>query len=164
MGTYRLTAHSFMVIRLFVDLILFTPGTLLNIYVLLTPVILEHWTGLSAAGWLLLLIFGMDSQLIWFCRERLLGGALYCKMCSIVYALDLYSCVYMFEVITVKKPYSITGHLVCKSKVQLSLIKNPCDMHVRNILSNVAISQAIHIPSVNIHHAGRYQHSVINCK
>ena len=28
------------------------------------PVILEHWTDLSAAGWLLLLIFGMGSQLI----------------------------------------------------------------------------------------------------
>ena len=25
------------------------------------------------------------------------------KMCSVVYALDLYNCVYMYEVITVKK-------------------------------------------------------------
>ena len=50
MGTYRLTAHSFMAIRLFVSLIIFTPGTLLNIYVLLIPVILEHWTDLSAAA------------------------------------------------------------------------------------------------------------------
>ena len=33
-------------------------------YVLLIPVILEHWTDLSTAGWLLLLIFGMGSQLI----------------------------------------------------------------------------------------------------
>ena len=41
-----------------------TPGTLLNIYVLLIPVILEHWTDISATGWLLLLIFGMGSQLI----------------------------------------------------------------------------------------------------
>ena len=64
MGTYRLIAHSFVAIRLFVGLIVFTPGTLLNIYVLLIPVILEHWTDLSAAGWLLLLIFGMGSQLI----------------------------------------------------------------------------------------------------
>ena len=36
----------------------------LNIYVLLTLIISEHWTDLSAAGWLLLLIFGMGSQLI----------------------------------------------------------------------------------------------------
>ena len=89
---------------LFVGLIVFTPTrTLLNIYVLLIPIILEHWTDLSAAGWLLLLIFGMGSQLIWFYRERLVGGALYWKMCSVVYALDLYSCMYMYEVITVKK-------------------------------------------------------------
>ena len=52
MGTYRLIAHSFVAIRLFVGLIVFTPGTLLNIYVLLIPVILEHWTDLSAAGYL----------------------------------------------------------------------------------------------------------------
>ena len=77
MRTYRLTAHSFVAIRLFVGLIIFTPGTLLNIYVLLIPVILEQWTDLSAAGWLLLLIFGMGSRLISFCRERLVGGALY---------------------------------------------------------------------------------------
>ena len=64
MGTYRLIAHSFVAIRLFVGLIVFTPGTLLNIYVLLIPVILEHWTDLSTASWLLLLIFGMGSQLI----------------------------------------------------------------------------------------------------
>ena len=64
MGTYRLIAHSFVAIRLFVGLIVFTLGTLLNIYVLLIPVLLEHWTDLSTAGWLLLLIFGMGSQLI----------------------------------------------------------------------------------------------------
>ena len=63
-GEGRGNAHSFMVIRLFVGLIVFTPGTQLNIYVLSIPVILEHWTDLSAAGWLLLLIFGMGSQLI----------------------------------------------------------------------------------------------------
>ena len=50
--------------RLFVGLIIFTPGTLLNIYILLIPVISEHWTDIGAAGWLLLLIFGMGSQLI----------------------------------------------------------------------------------------------------
>ena len=56
-------------------------------------VILEHWTDLSGAGWLLQLIFRMSSQLIWFYRERLVGGALYWKICSVVYALDfLYSC------------------------------------------------------------------------
>ena len=63
-GTCRLTAHSFVAIRLFVGLIVFTPGTLLNIYVLLIPVISEHWTDIGAAGWLLLLIYGMGSQLI----------------------------------------------------------------------------------------------------
>ena len=102
-GSWELTAHSFVAIRLFVGLIVFTPGTLLNNYVSLIPVILEHWTDLSAAGWLLLLIFGMGSQLIWFYRERLVGGALYWKMCSVLYALDLYSCMYMYEVITVKR-------------------------------------------------------------
>ena len=76
-GSWELTAHSFMAIRLFIGLIVFTPGTLLNIYVLSIPVILEHWTDLSAAGWLLLLILGMGSQLISFYRERLVGGALY---------------------------------------------------------------------------------------
>ena len=40
------------------------PGTQLNIYVLLIPVISEHWTDLSTDGWPLLLIFGMGSQLI----------------------------------------------------------------------------------------------------
>ena len=64
MGTYRLIVHSFVAIRLFVGLIVFTPGTLPNIYVSLIPVILEHWTDLSTAGWLLLLIFEMGSQLI----------------------------------------------------------------------------------------------------
>ena len=53
-----------MAVRLFVGLIVFTPGTQLNVYILLIPVILEHWTDLSVAGWLLLLIFGMGSQLI----------------------------------------------------------------------------------------------------
>ena len=39
------------------------------------------------------------------------------------------------------------------TKSKLSLIKNPCDIHVHNSLSNVAI----HMPWINIHHAGRYQ-------
>ena len=104
-GSWELTdlLPSFVAIRLFVGLIVFTPGTPLNIYVLLIPVISEHWIDLSAAGWLLLLIFGMGSQLIWFYRERLVGGALYWKMCSVVCVLDLFSCMYMYEVITVKK-------------------------------------------------------------
>ena len=38
----RLTVHSFVAIGLFVGLIVFTPGTQLNIYVLLIPVISEH--------------------------------------------------------------------------------------------------------------------------
>ena len=63
METYRLTAHSFMAIRLFVGPIVFTPGTLLNIYILLIPVILEHWTNLNVAGWLLLLN-GLPADLI----------------------------------------------------------------------------------------------------
>ena len=60
MGTYLLLT-VFVAIRPFVGLIVFTPGTQLNIYVLLIPVISENWTDLSAAGWLLLLIFGMGS-------------------------------------------------------------------------------------------------------
>ena len=64
MGTYRLTAYSSVVIKLFIGFIVFTPGTQLNTYVLLISVISKHWTDLNAAGWLLLLIFGMSSQLI----------------------------------------------------------------------------------------------------
>ena len=64
MGTYRLTAHSFVAMRHFVGFIVFNPGTRLNTYVLLISVISEHWIDLSAAGWLLLMIFGMNSQLI----------------------------------------------------------------------------------------------------
>ena len=64
MGTYRLTAHSFVAIRHFIGLIVFTPGTQLTIYVLLISVISEHWTDSSTAGWLLLLILGMGSQLL----------------------------------------------------------------------------------------------------
>ena len=66
MGTYKLTVHSFVAIRLFIGLIVFTPGTQLNVYVLLIPVILEHWTDSSTAGWLQQLILGMGSQLLWF--------------------------------------------------------------------------------------------------
>ena len=40
-----------------------------------------------------------------------------------------------------------------KAKSKLSPIKNPCDRHVHNSLSNVVI----HMPYVNIHHAGHYQ-------
>ena len=58
---------------------------------------------LSTAGWLLLQIFGMNSQLIWFCRERLLGGVPYWKMCSAVYVLDLYRIYMCMKFITVKK-------------------------------------------------------------
>ena len=97
-GTYRFTAHSFVVIRFFVGLIVFIPGTQLNIYV-----ISEHWIDLSTAGWLLLQIFGMSSQLIWFCRERLLGGVPYWKICSVVYVLDLYRIYMCMKFITVKK-------------------------------------------------------------
>ena len=65
METYRLTAHSFVAIKLFVGIIVFTPGTQLNIYILLISVISENGADLSAAGWLLLqLIFGMGSQLM----------------------------------------------------------------------------------------------------
>ena len=64
-GNLQTTAHSFVAIKLFVGIIVFTPGTLLNIYVLLISVISENGTDLSAAGWLvLLLIFGMGSQLV----------------------------------------------------------------------------------------------------
>ena len=40
-----------------------------------------------------------------------------------------------------------------KAKFKVSPIKNPCDRHVHNSLSNVVI----HMPCINIHHAGRYQ-------
>ena len=36
---------------------------------------------------------------------------------------------------------------------KLSPIKNPCDIHVHNSFLNVAI----HMPCINIHHAGHYQ-------
>ena len=35
--------------------------------------------------------------------EGLMGGALYLKMCSVVYVFDLYSCMYMYEVYYSKK-------------------------------------------------------------
>ena len=51
MGTYRLIAHSFvMLISFLVDLIDFALGIQLNIYVLLIPAILEHWTDLDEVG------------------------------------------------------------------------------------------------------------------
>ena len=64
MGAYRLTAHNFVAMRHFIGFIVFNHWIRLNSYVLLIPVISEHWTDLSTAGWLLLLIFGMNSQLI----------------------------------------------------------------------------------------------------
>ena len=33
-------------------------------------------------------------------------------MCSVVYALDLYSCVYMYEVITVKKSNPLNANVI----------------------------------------------------
>ena len=42
-GTCRLTAYSFVAIRLFVGLIIFTPGTQLSIYILLISAISEQW-------------------------------------------------------------------------------------------------------------------------
>ena len=56
MGTYRLTAHNFVAIRLFVGLIIFTPGTLVNIYILLILVILldqfkRSWLATAADIW-----------------------------------------------------------------------------------------------------------------
>ena len=100
--TDQLTAHSFVVITLFIGLIFFTPGTQVNMYVSLIPVISEYWTDLSAAGWLLLLILGMGSQLIWVYRERHLVGTPCWKMCIIVYALDLYH-MYVYELYYSKK-------------------------------------------------------------
>ena len=52
MGTYmasQTVGHgnfpqfTFVIIRLFIGLIVLTPGTQLNIYILLIPVISEHW-------------------------------------------------------------------------------------------------------------------------
>ena len=47
-GTCRLTAYSFVAIRLFVGLIVFTPGTQLSICILLISAISEQWIYLSA--------------------------------------------------------------------------------------------------------------------
>ena len=41
------------------SLIIFTPGTQLNIYVVLIPVISEHWADSSVVVWLQLWIIGM---------------------------------------------------------------------------------------------------------
>ena len=50
-GTYRLVAHSFvMLISFLVDLIDFTLGIQLSIYVLLIPAILEHLIDLEEVG------------------------------------------------------------------------------------------------------------------
>ena len=46
---------------------------------------------------------------------------------------------------------------VQKAKYKLNAIKNPCDMHEHNDLSNVAIL----IPCVNIHRSGHYQLEII---
>ena len=51
-GNSQTYCPSFVAIRLFVGLFLFTPGTQLSIYVLLIPIISEHWTDLSATSWL----------------------------------------------------------------------------------------------------------------
>ena len=58
MGTYRLTAHSFCDNHTYHSLIIFTPGTQLNIYVVLIPVISEHWADSSVVVWLQLWIIG----------------------------------------------------------------------------------------------------------
>ena len=45
-----------------------------------------------------------------------------------------------------------------KAKSKLSPMKNPCDMHLYNSLSNVAIPWAIYMPGINrIDCAGHYQ-------
>ena len=74
----------------------------------------EHWTDLSTVGWLLPLIFGMSSQLIWFYRERLVGGAPYWKMCSIVYALDLHHMYVSTRDYNIKQLCSITLYAATK--------------------------------------------------
>ena len=51
MATYRLIPHSFvMLISFLANLIDFTLGIQLSIYVLLIPAILEHWIDLEEAG------------------------------------------------------------------------------------------------------------------
>ena len=62
MGTCLLTVHSYVIIHVIADLTVFTPGTQLNIYALSNPVILGHWIGSNAVGWLQLLIYGMAYQ------------------------------------------------------------------------------------------------------
>ena len=44
-------------------------------------------------------------------------------MCSVVYALDLYSCVYMNEVITVKKGTTCEGNISTEGWPITNLIK-----------------------------------------
>ena len=50
MGTYRLTAHSFVVIRFIVGLNVFTLGALLNNDILSTPVTVGHYMDSSTVG------------------------------------------------------------------------------------------------------------------
>ena len=52
-------------------------------------------------------------------------------MCSVVYALDLYSCVYMYEVITVKKKKIESGKLAA---LRLVLTSQEETVHIACIL------------------------------
>ena len=109
------------------SLIIFTPGTQLNIYVVLIPVISEHWTDSSVVVWLQLWIFGMGFQLMWFSWERFLAGALCLKMCIVVYALDLYGCIIcVWGFITVK--YYIRGMNFYSIKFSLCMLLNLWDL------------------------------------
>ena len=78
MGTYRLTAHSFVILISFlVNLVDFTLGIQPSIYILLIPAILEHWIDIEGAGLPQLSPSGMIFKQMWFCRERLLVGIPY---------------------------------------------------------------------------------------
>ena len=101
-----------MAIRLFVGLIVFTPWTLLNICILLIPVyvILEHWTDLSAAGWLYCSWY-LEWAPSWFdFTGRGFWVAHYIKRCAALYnmplictAVCIYIYIYMYEVYYSKK-------------------------------------------------------------
>ena len=119
MWTYRLTANSFLVIRLFVSVILYTHMTQLSIfYVLLTPAISKLWTDLRAASWLVLLIFGMSSQLI-LSFKRGFWMVHHIKRCAAL-CVCLSCIVFMcMRFITVKNVVKCRQLLVCKGEIEL---------------------------------------------
>ena len=81
MGIYRLTAHSFVILRFVVGLIIFTAGTQLNIYITFVNPCNFKTLDRFKRSWLVIqqLISGMDCQLTCYYRERFMASALYIK-------------------------------------------------------------------------------------